>query len=68
MMFGTGESPPRARNRVVTLHTKIKGRFIAKDDEGNDVVEIHETTPGRMLLGELLPRKRGSSSIWSTSF
>jgi len=44
---------------VVTLHTKIKGRFITVDDDGKPVSEIHETTPGRMLLGELLPRQIG---------
>ncbi|MBU2580268.1 MAG: DNA-directed RNA polymerase subunit beta' [Alphaproteobacteria bacterium] len=41
---------------VVTLHAKVKGRFITKDAGGNDVVEIHDTTPGRLLLGDLLPR------------
>ena len=27
--------------------------------DGNEVIEVHETTPGRLLLGELLPRKPG---------
>jgi DNA-directed RNA polymerase subunit beta' len=44
---------------VVTLHAKVKGRYHAVDAEGNPVVEIHETTPGRMILGELLPRRPG---------
>jgi len=44
---------------VVTLHTKIKGRFVTVDDNGDRLSEIHETTPGRMLLGELLPRRPG---------
>jgi DNA-directed RNA polymerase subunit beta' len=44
---------------VVTLHAKIKGRFIGIDENGNPVNERYETTPGRMLLGELLPRKPG---------
>ena len=44
---------------VVTLHTKIQGRFVTVDDDGNEISEIHETTPGRMLLGELLPRRIG---------
>ncbi|MBO0740745.1 MAG: DNA-directed RNA polymerase subunit beta' [Hyphomicrobiaceae bacterium] len=44
---------------LVTLHAKVKGRFHAVDDDGNDVIEVHDTTPGRMLLGELLPRKAG---------
>ncbi len=44
---------------IVTLHAKVKGRFTALDAEGKEVVEVHETTPGRMLLGQLLPRKPG---------
>jgi DNA-directed RNA polymerase subunit beta' len=43
----------------VTLHAKVKGRYTAVDAEGSDVVEVHETTPGRLLLGQLLPRKAG---------
>jgi len=43
----------------VTLHAKVKGRFRMVDDEGNETIEVHETTPGRLLLGELLPRNKG---------
>jgi DNA-directed RNA polymerase subunit beta' len=60
MILGSPEEVHHAIGAgVVTLHAKVKGRWIAKDDEGNDVVELHETTPGRMLLGELLPQKPG---------
>ncbi len=41
---------------VVTLHAKIKGRFKTVDAEGNVISAIHETTPGRMIMGELLPK------------
>ena len=41
---------------VVTLHAKVRGRFKTVDSEGNPVSTIYETTPGRMILGELLPR------------
>ncbi len=44
---------------AVTLHAKIKGRFKHLDEEGNEVSAVYETTPGRMLLGELLPRQPG---------
>jgi DNA-directed RNA polymerase subunit beta' len=44
---------------AATLHAKVKGRYRTSDEEGNEVVEVHETTPGRLLLGELLPRSRG---------
>jgi DNA-directed RNA polymerase subunit beta' len=43
----------------VTLHAKVRGRFHTVDAQGNEVVEVHETTPGRLLLGELLPKKQG---------
>src|SRR5499426_3507765 len=43
----------------VSLHAKVKGRYYGVDGEGNEVVEVHETTPGRLLLGELLPRRSG---------
>ena len=60
MMFG---SPAEVRHAleagVVSLHAKVKGRFRAIDAEGNEVVEIHDTTPGRMILGELLPKQPG---------
>ncbi|HKB21288.1 MAG TPA: DNA-directed RNA polymerase subunit beta' [Methyloceanibacter sp.] len=43
----------------VSLHAKVKGRYYGVNAEGNEVVEVHETTPGRLLLGELLPRRPG---------
>jgi DNA-directed RNA polymerase subunit beta' len=43
----------------VSLHAKVKGRYYGVDTAGNAVVEVHETTPGRLLLGELLPRRPG---------
>ncbi len=44
---------------AVTLHAKIKGRVSYVDADGSSKTEIVETTPGRMLLGELLPRVPG---------
>lgn len=43
-------------NKVVTLHSKIKCRFRSLDAEGKQKVEIVESTAGRMLLSELLPK------------
>ena len=57
MMFGNvAEIHHALEAKVVTLHTKIKGRFITVDAKGKPVSQIYDTTPGRMLLGELLPR------------
>tara|TARA_Y100000590_G_scaffold275413_1_gene309222 strand:- start:4205 stop:8446 length:4242 start_codon:yes stop_codon:yes gene_type:complete len=41
---------------VISLHAKVKGRFITKNEDGELVKETHETTPGRLLMGELLPK------------
>jgi DNA-directed RNA polymerase subunit beta' len=51
-----GELHHAIENKVVTLHTRIKGRFKTVDAEGNPVSQIHVTTPGRMIIGELLPK------------
>jgi len=44
---------------VVSLHAKVKGRYTSVDENGNPVTEIYETTPGRMIIGELLPKRPG---------
>ena len=43
---------------VVTLHSKIQARYQGIDEEGNETVTRLETTPGRMLLSEILPRNK----------
>ena len=50
-----GEIEHALANGVVTMHTKIKGRVKVWDDKGKSTTKIVETTPGRMLLGQLLP-------------
>jgi len=44
-------------NRVVTLHAKIKARYDSVDQGGKPVSEVIETSPGRMMIGDLLPRR-----------
>ena len=41
--------------KVVTLHSKIKARRETVDEKGKSHSEIVATTPGRMMIGELLP-------------
>ncbi|WHU04671.1 DNA-directed RNA polymerase subunit beta' [Sphingomonas sp. NIBR02145] len=41
---------------AVTLHTKVISRVPQTDEEGNTYLKRFETTPGRMLLGECLPK------------
>jgi DNA-directed RNA polymerase subunit beta' len=40
----------------VTLHTKIVSRVPQTDEAGKQYMKRFETTPGRMLLGETLPK------------
>ncbi len=42
--------------KTIHLHTKIKYRWDAIDEEGNEVKRWYETTAGRVMLGQLLPR------------
>jgi DNA-directed RNA polymerase subunit beta' len=42
--------------KVVTLHSKIKFRWMGVDEKGKPVRGTFSTTPGRALLGEVLPR------------
>jgi DNA-directed RNA polymerase subunit beta' len=51
-----GEIQHALYNNEVSLHAKIQGRFTTVDEEGNSIVKVVETTPGRMLLSEVLPK------------
>ena len=50
-----GEIEHALQAKAVTLHTRIKGRAWTFDGEGQRMQKIFETTPGRMILGQLLP-------------
>ncbi|TPG18579.1 DNA-directed RNA polymerase subunit beta' [Sphingomonas koreensis] len=41
---------------TVTLHTKVISRVPQTDEVGKTYIKRYETTPGRMLLGETLPK------------
>jgi DNA-directed RNA polymerase subunit beta' len=43
-------------SKVITLHTKIKARYHGVDSQGKHIITRVETTAGRMLLSEILPR------------
>ena len=51
-----GELQHALETKAVTLHTKIKGRYKSVDADGKPTSKIYETTPGRMIVGELLPK------------
>ena len=57
MIFrGVGEINHALENDVVSMHAKVKCRYRGVDEEGNEKVEIVESTPGRLILSDLLPR------------
>ena len=45
----------------MTLHSRIKARYEGVDEDGEPIVRRVETTPGRMLLSEILPQNRAIS-------
>lgn len=51
-----GEIEQALDAKVVTLHAKVKARYKGVDENGDEKISIVETTPGRMLLSEILPR------------
>jgi len=51
-----GEIQQALDSGVVSLHAKIQCRCHTVDEEGNPVVTRIESSPGRMMLSEILPR------------
>ncbi len=57
MILADSEEIEHALNEsVVSLHAKIKTRYETVDTDGNPITRRVESTPGRMLVAELLPR------------
>ena len=44
------------QQKVITLHSKIKYRWVGIDENGKSFRKWYETTPGRVLLGQVLPK------------
>jgi DNA-directed RNA polymerase subunit beta' len=56
-LFGTVAEIQHALDaKAVSLHAKIRARVSAYDDSGQFVRKVVNTTPGRMILSEILPR------------
>ena len=57
MMFGNvAEIEHALQAKAVSLHAKIKARYKTVDENNKPVTLVVNTTPGRMLLAEELPR------------
>lgn len=56
MLFASvGEIEHALQNKVVTLHSKIIARYYQLQHDGSRKAMIVNTTPGRMILAQLLP-------------
>ena len=44
------------QNKAITYHTKVKGRIRDYAQDGSFTTRIVDTTPGRMVIGQLLPK------------
>ncbi|MFO0388696.1 MAG: DNA-directed RNA polymerase subunit beta' [Alphaproteobacteria bacterium] len=57
MVFtGIPEMLHALETKQVTLHSKIKCRYEAVDENGQKVMQVVSSTPGRMLISEILPK------------
>jgi DNA-directed RNA polymerase subunit beta' len=57
MMFhDIGEIEHALFSGAVTLHAKIKARYKTVDAEGKPITRRVDSTPGRMMIAEILPR------------
>ena len=45
-------------SKVITLHSKIKYRWEGLDENGVEVRRWYDTSPGRIMLGQVLPRSK----------
>jgi len=43
-------------SKQVTLHSKVKCRFQAIDENGESITQLVQTTPGRMMMADILPK------------
>src|SRR3982075_1535834 len=51
-----GELEHALHKRSISMHSKIKARLEAYDDKGVLAQRVVETTPGRILLAQILPK------------
>ena len=51
-----GEVEYALAQKMVTMHTRIRARIAQTDEAGATTIRVYDTTPGRVLLTQLLPR------------
>jgi DNA-directed RNA polymerase subunit beta' len=58
-LFGNlAEIEHALEEKVITLHSKIRYRWEGLDENGVEVRRWYDTTPGRVMLGQVLPRSK----------
>jgi DNA-directed RNA polymerase subunit beta' len=64
-LFGSiGEMEQALAAGAVSLHAKVKARIATIADNGEVTTKLYDTTPGRMILGEVLPKQPGVKFDW----
>ncbi len=53
-----GEIHHALQAKVISLHSKIKCRYTTVDATGEPITSVIESTPGRMMMADLLPRNK----------
>ena len=56
VFMDVGEIEQALNAGSITLHSKIKSRYRTIDEKGKPITLLVDSTPGRMLLSEILPR------------
>ncbi|HZB45034.1 MAG TPA: DNA-directed RNA polymerase subunit beta', partial [Pyrinomonadaceae bacterium] len=51
-----GELEHALAEKVVSLHTKIRYRWKGLGEDGKPTAKVYETTPGRVILSQVLPK------------
>ncbi len=51
-----GEVEYALAHKMVTMHSRVKARIRQTDETGRETVAVFDTTPGRVLLSQLLPK------------
>ncbi len=59
MAFGSmAEIEHAMENKVITMHSRIKARVSDRNEQGELETKVVETSPGRMIIGQLLPKHK----------
>ncbi len=58
VFFDVSEIQQALDSKAVSLHARVQARYETVDEEGEPITVRVQTTPGRMLLSEILPKHK----------